>query len=73
MSDNGILARVPGEFIAAGSKLLPPAGPEQLATGQAVVPDVRDLGAVRITYELASHRHGKSRRWYWLAVRADQE
>ena len=72
-TDNGILSRVPGESIAAGSKMLPAAGPEQPQQLRAIVQGVRDLGAVRITYELATHRHGKSRRWYWLAVRADLE
>ena len=75
MSDNGILSRVPGERIAEGSKLLPApdSGLEAGTVRHAIVLDVRDLGAVRITYKLATHRHGKSRQWCWLAVRADLE
>jgi hypothetical protein len=73
--NNGILAQVPGEFIAAGTEQLPPPGPDQQEqpTRATVVQGVRDLGAVRITYELKSYRRGKSRAWHWAALRADLE
>lgn len=74
-SENGILARVPGQYIAAGGADLPAAGPEQESqpVRHVVVDDVPDLGAVRITYRLNSYRQGRSRRWHWLAVRADPD
>jgi hypothetical protein len=71
VTDSGVLARVPGECVAAGARQLPAPGPDQQAVREAIVQDVRDLGAVRITYHLNSYRHGKSRMWHWVAVRAD--
>lgn len=73
-TDNGILAQVPGERIAEGMQMLPPAGPEQQSQPirEVVVPNVRDLGDVRITYDLNTYRHGKSRQWHWRALRADR-
>lgn len=72
-STNGILARVPGQFISAGSKQLPPAGAHEQAERQTVLPDVPDLGAVRITYRLNRYKHGRSWHWHWVAVRADPD
>jgi hypothetical protein len=73
LSSNGILARVPGERIAEGSQQLPAPGPDQQAEPlrKVIVPDVRDLGPVSITYELNTYRHGKSRHWHWVAVHAE--
>lgn len=71
-TDNGILARVPGEYIAAGASTLPKAGADQEGElVRLVVVEVPDLGAVRISYRLRSYRHGRSRLWHWLAVRGD--
>jgi hypothetical protein len=67
---NGVLAWVGGDRIAQAALLLPPTGPEQAARRELVVPEPR-FGAVRITYELVWHRHGRSRFWSWRAVRAD--
>lgn len=79
-STNGILARVPGEVIGeAGHQLPAPSEEEMSDTLRGKAPertvtlrDVRELGTVRITYRLNTHKHGKSRRWHWLAVHADQ-
>lgn len=70
--DNGMLAWVPGDFIAAGIAQLPLAGPgEEDAPVRQVVVDVPDLGPVGITYELRTYRHRKTRLWHWVAVRAE--
>ena len=71
-SANGILAKVPAEFIAAGAKQLPQAAAGQSESAEALLQDLPHLGAVRISYRLNTYRHGKSRHWHWVAVRADQ-
>lgn len=71
---NGILARVGGQFVASGSERLPTpdADQEGQPTRAVDIPDVPDLGTVRITYRLNSYRHGRSRLWHWVAVHAEQ-
>lgn len=67
--ENGILRLIPGDIIG-GRPELPPAREGQ-STPQVVVVDVPDLGPVRITYQLASYSHGKSKTWHWRPERAD--
>lgn len=69
-SENGILAQISGDFIAKGGNSLPPAGSDQPQTLTAEV-EVPHLGRVRITYELMSSRHGKSRNWFWTGCYAE--
>lgn len=71
--ENGILTLVPGQCIAEGSRRLPPASDLErtVPVREVLVHQVPDLGDVRITYRLDTYRHGRSRRWYWLAIRAD--
>jgi hypothetical protein len=71
VTDNGILAKIPGDFISAGMRQLPPPAAGVDAQPRAVTVQVPDHGAVQIAYALASYRHGRSRRWHWVAVRAD--
>jgi hypothetical protein len=72
-TDNGILAKVPGEYIGEGSKRLPAACAEEATQPErSVTLTVPQLGEVRLTYRLNSYRHGRSRLWHWRAVRADQ-
>lgn len=69
---NGILAYVGGDYIAAGSRQLPPAGEKEKAQPVRVVTlDVPGLGGVQITYELNTYSHRRSRHWHWRARRAD--
>lgn len=69
--ENGILARVPGQYIASGSRQLPSAGEDQKdQPARGVLVEVPDLGWVRITYRLNTYRHGKSRHWHWVAAHA---
>ena len=71
-SKNGILTKVLADYIGQGADSLPEAGPDEPAERQAIVPGVPDLGDVRITYRLNSYKHGRSRRWHWLAVFAEK-
>jgi hypothetical protein len=69
-ADNGILAKVPGEFIAMASKGLP--DPETATEGTLSAEiDASWAGRVRLTYVRQLVRHRKHSHWYWLAVRAD--
>jgi hypothetical protein len=69
---NGILTRVRGTYVSDGAAMLPPAGPEHkdepLRTVELREPNI---GQVRITYRLNTFARGRSRRWHWVAVRAD--
>lgn len=67
--DNGVLALVRGEEVAAGSNSLPNAG-GAVDTVMVVEVDTQRCGPVRIEYHLKVHKHGKTRHRFWLAVRA---
>ena len=67
--DNGILALIRGQEIAAGNNSLPRPGqgqPERMS----VEVDTLYWGRVLIVYHLKSHKRGKSHYWSWAAVRA---
>ena len=66
---NGILVKVHGEDIAAGSQLLPAAGPDQQAELSVVV-DAKYLGKVRITYRLGKSPRRHRNLWFWTACHA---
>jgi hypothetical protein len=68
--DNGILAGVPGQFVARGSATLP--DPESsTAEEMGAEVDSEWAGRVCITYRRVRFKHRKLTRWYWQAVRAD--
>lgn len=72
VSDNGILTQVGGTFIAQGAQQLPRACEAEQHEAQRVVSiEVPHLGLVRLTYQLNTYRHGRSRHWHWVAVRAE--
>lgn len=56
--DNGILASVPGQYVAQGANSLPSAQGAQVDTMEAVV-EVPSLGAVRIRYGVFRYRKGR--------------
>jgi hypothetical protein len=68
--DNGILARVPGQYVGQGSNGLP--DPET-ATDQELTAtvDAGWAGVVTITYRRQLAKHRKHSHWYWRAVRAE--
>lgn len=69
--DNGILGQVPGQFIAAASKLLPPAEGAGDAP-QAVTIDAEWAGQVRVTFKRQRMRYGRRSHWAWVACRGDR-
>lgn len=69
--DNGCLALVRGEEVAAGNNSLPK--PETSAeTVMVVEVDTQRLGLVRIDYHVKINKRGKAIYRYWTAVRADK-
>lgn len=71
MTDNGILAQVPGQFIAQASQTLPPAGTAEDRDYDVEI-DAGHLGAVRITFRKQKLKCAKHSHWFWLAQRADR-
>jgi hypothetical protein len=70
-SDNGVLTRVRGSFVAEACAKLKPAR-EAVQDEQArVALGVPDVGLVEFTFKANTYRHGRSRHWHWIAVRAD--
>jgi hypothetical protein len=70
---NGILGSVPGETVAAASRLLPPA--DAAAPGAREVVEIDGppwVGRVRITFEVLRWKHGRSRFVNWTAVHAER-
>ena len=67
--DNGILALIRGEEIAAGTRHLPPADGGQPERASVEV-DTLYQGRVLITYQLKMYKRRKDRYWTWAAIRA---
>jgi hypothetical protein len=70
---NGILGSVPGETVAAASRLLPPA--DAAAPGARKTVEIDGpawVGRVRITFEVLRWKHGKNRFTGWTAVHAER-
>jgi len=67
---NGILARIPGDYVTdAKVSLAPPtaAGPSHAE----VVIEAGDAGTVRVFFERRQARHHKSSYYFWCAYRAE--
>lgn len=69
-SDNGILTKVPGEYVAQGAQSLPDPATATADT-MIVALDAGWVGPVCITYRRQLAQHRKHTHWYWHAVRAD--
>lgn len=69
--ENGVLAFVPGDLIAAAMQTLPRAeyGVQSPRTVRIEVPG---RGLFSITFEAANYKKAKSVHWFWRLVRADQ-
>lgn len=69
LNDNGILPRIPSQFVAAALTKLSIAG-SSLGTVRETEFDVPDIGRVRFTAELRSSKRTKWGRNFWTATRA---
>lgn len=68
--DNGILVKIRGEDIAAGSRSLPTAACDQPA-GRSTVVDTPNFGKVLITYRLGKSPRRHANLWFWTACHAE--
>jgi len=68
-TDNGILARVPGQYIAEALAQLPPINIAGDQIHETVI-EAGHVGKVRIFARKQLARHGKHSHWYWSAFRA---
>lgn len=68
--NNGILASVPGQYIAQGQLTLP--SPEDRTEPMTVELDADWVGRVRITYWPYSYRHRRNTFWAWAAKHAEK-
>lgn len=69
MSDNGILSRIPGQYISRALRTLPNAETATDEQMEATI-DVPGIGAVRITAKRFRHKKGKAVMYFWTAERA---
>ena len=67
--DNGILAKIGGEWISKALHNLPPA--EASKEDTMVTMDVPGMGMVRFSAKRLRHKHGKDVHYFWSAIRAD--
>ena len=70
--DNGMLAGVPGQYIAQAARSLPEPATSLRERVSAVI-DADWAGVVRIHYQRQKMRHGRdSSHWAWVAYRAEK-
>lgn len=69
--DNGIMAQVPGQHLAAAQLALPPAETmqNQVVTVEA---DGGWVGRVRITFQSTLHKFHRTQRWVWREKRVER-
>jgi len=70
-TDNGILRRIPGQFLSRAMNQLPrpDGGQPNLITTDV---DVPNIGLVRVSCKLSSSKHHNSRNWFWNAFHAER-
>ncbi|MDF3823021.1 hypothetical protein P3G55_24215 [Leptospira sp. 96542] len=68
--DNGILAKVGGQYIAQAMQTLPIAPTSKVAEAVAEI-DAGWVGRVRIRYRIHKYRHHKTSMSTWVAVHAE--
>ncbi len=69
MPDN-IMSQIPGEYLSPSRYWLPSPETASDATHE-VLCTLPRFGAVRITYQRMTHRHGRMRSWFWTPVCAE--
>jgi len=70
IEDNGILASVPGEYIAGAWRGLPPASTAEDRLYEVEI-EAGHLGKVRLFLRRHRARHHKHSHWFWVACRAE--
>lgn len=68
MDDNGILAKIPGEYVAKA--ILPLPKPTALRPDCEVELDVPGIGRVRFTAHCHKSNHGKNVSYFWSVSKA---
>ena len=68
MSDENILSRVPGQYLAAALQTLPKAETAAVDTMEATI-DVPGIGAVRVTAKRMKAKRGKVSHYSWTLRR----
>ncbi|TRM53268.1 hypothetical protein YH64_009215 [Achromobacter sp. LC458] len=71
MTENGILAQVPGPFIAQASQTLPPAATAEDRDYDVVI-EAGHLGTVRVTFRKQKAKRAKHSHWFWAVKRAEK-
>jgi len=71
MNDNGILAEVPGQYVAEAQLSLPPAATAEDRTYEIVI-DAGHAGRVRLFARRKKVRHNKHSHWFWSVFRAER-
>lgn len=71
MNENGILAAVPGQYVAQASLTLPPAATAEDRLYEVVI-EAGHAGRVRLFFRKQKARRAKHSHWFWLALRADR-
>jgi len=70
-NENGILAKVPGEYVHKAKESLPPVDLAEDRVYEVVVA-AGHLGPVRVQFKRQKARHRKNSYWFWLAFRVDR-
>lgn len=68
--DNGILARVPGQFVADSIAMLPDPDTAEDRPYEVVI-DADYVGTVRLFARRQYTQHGRFGRWFWVVYRAE--
>ncbi len=68
--ENGILERVPGEYVSQAIDSLPPAATAEDRDYEVVI-EAGHAGMVRLYARRKQARHGKHSHWFWSVYRAE--
>ncbi|MCK9511555.1 MAG: hypothetical protein M0R28_10040 [Pigmentiphaga sp.] len=72
LHDNGILTRLPGEYVSAGLAPLPDPMTAHRGEIRRLVVSAGPHGRVRVTYKLLTRKSGEQSHHFWCAIHAEQ-
>ncbi len=72
LSDNGVLGRVPGEYVARGEALLPDPNTAPKDAYDVEADGGPDLGRVLLHYERKTAKKGRHSHKFWSCARAER-